>query len=134
MELPGDDEGVKRAAQKGDSGGDEGLVSKLGSEAGLGREEAAYYLKLLRQGSVPRSSEDQLADRLTRRGMAILSGDGTRIIPVHPRLGVANQYRTWRESMVREINERRMRTDKLILELIPVFEAAMEKRTGKGGR
>ena len=35
--------------------------------------------------------------------------------------------------MVREINERRMRVDGLILQLIPVYEAAMEKKTGPGG-
>jgi hypothetical protein len=62
------------------------------------------------------------------KGMAIISGDGKRVIPVHPRLGIANHYRVWREAMVREINDRRMRTDKLILELIPVYEAAMEKK------
>ncbi len=111
----------------------EELVRTLGTEAGLTREEAVYYLKLLHQGSVPASSETELAERLQRRGMAILSGDGTRIIPVHPRLGIANHYRTWRENAVREINERRMRTDKLILELIPVYEAATEKRTVEGG-
>ncbi len=109
------------------------MVYQLGTEAGLARDEALYYLKLVRLGSVPSSSETELAERVTRRGLAILSGDGTRIIPVHPRLGVANQYRTWRESMVREINERRMRTDKLILELIPTYEAAMKKRTGERG-
>jgi hypothetical protein len=35
--------------------------------------------------------------------------------------------------MVKEINERRMRVDKLILELIPVYEAATEKNMGRGG-
>ena len=65
--------------------------------------------------------------------MAIVSGDGKRVIPVHPRLGIANQYRTWREAMVREINQRRMRVDRLILELIPLYEAATEKNMGSGG-
>ncbi len=83
---------------------------------------------------MPATSNADLARRLTQRGMAILSGDGTRIKPVHPRLGIANHYRTWRENMVREINERRMRVDKLILELIPVYEAATEKRAEEGGR
>ncbi len=133
MGLARDDEGMKGASRREANADDERLVSKLGAEAGLGREEALFYLKLLREGSVPRSSQVELAERLTRRGMAIVSGDGARIIPVHPRLGVANQYRTWRENMVREINERRMRTDSLILELIPVYEAATEKRTGGGG-
>jgi hypothetical protein len=112
---------------------EEDVVKRLGSEAGLSREDAVLYLKLLSLGQVP-SSEAKAAGRLLDRGMAILSGDGKRIIPVHPRLGIANHYRTWREAMVREINERRMRVDKLILELIPVYEAATEKKTGGEGR
>jgi len=104
----------------------------LGTEVGLRRDDALLYLRLLREGHIP-SSESAKASPLLERGMAIVSGDGKRIIPVHPRLGIANHYRTWREAMVREINERRMRVDKLILELIPVYEAAMEKRTGSGG-
>ncbi|MDA4124337.1 MAG: hypothetical protein OK438_02620 [Thaumarchaeota archaeon] len=124
---------MKRVAPKGPVRDDEDLVSRLGAETGLTRDEASYYLKILRQGSVPASPKDELAEGLTHRGMTILSGDGQRIIPVHPRLGVANQYRTWRESMVREINDRRMRTDRLILELIPFYEAATEKRTDEGG-
>lgn len=113
---------------------EEEVVLRLGTEVGLTKQEAVYYLKLLRDGSVPATSNADLARRLTQRGMAILSGDGTRIKPVHPRLGIANHYRTWRENMVREINERRMRVDKLILELIPVYEAATEKRAEEGGR
>lgn len=112
---------------------DEGdVVARLGSEVGLSREDALLYLKLLQEGNIP-VSERGKAERLLVKGMAIVSGDGKRIIPVHPRLGIANHYRTWREAMVREINERRMRVDKLILELIPVYEAAMEKKTGSGG-
>jgi hypothetical protein len=108
------------------------VLSQLGSEAGLSEGDAVLYLRLLRQGYLP-LSESRRAALLLDRGMAIVSGDGRRIIPVHPRLGVANQYRTWREAMVREINERRMRVDKLILQLIPVYEAAMEKKTERGG-
>ena len=109
---------------------DEGdVVARLGSEVGLSREDALLYLKLLREGGVP-ASDRREAEGLLDRGMAIVSGDGKRIIPVHPRLGIANNYRTWREALVREINERRMRVDKLILELIPVYEAAMERETG----
>ena len=109
------------------------VVSRLGREAGLSSADARLYLKLLRDGDIP-SSDSAKASRLLDLGMAIVSGDGRRIIPVHPRLGIANQYRTWREAMVREINERRMRVDKLILELIPVYEAATEKSmTSKGG-
>jgi hypothetical protein len=104
------------------------IVTRLGTEAGLGPEEAGLYLNLLREGGMPAASQSGPARKLLARGMVILSGDGNRIIPVHPRLGIANYYRTWRENMVREINERRMRIDKLILELIPVYEAAMEKR------
>ena len=112
---------------------DEGdVVARLGSEVGLSREDALLYLKLLQEGDIP-ISERRKTERLLDRGMAIVSGDGKRIIPVHPRLGIANNYRTWREAMVREINERRMKVDKLILELIPVYEAAMEKNMGGGG-
>ena len=112
---------------------DEGdVAARLGSEVGLSHEDALLYLELLREGNVP-VSERGKAGRLLAEGMAIVSGDGKRIIPVHPRLGIANHYRTWREAMVREINERRMRVDKLILELIPVYEAAMERNMGSGG-
>jgi hypothetical protein len=113
---------------------EEGITLRLGTEVGLSREEAEYYLKLINDGSSAESSEKELVDRLSRRGMVILSGDGKKILPVHPRLGLANHYRTWRESMVREINERRMRVDKLIIELIPVYEAAMEKRVDEEAR
>ena len=108
------------------------IIGRLGTEVGLSHEDAALYLKLLRQGHID-ASEAARAATLLDRGMAIVSGDGRRIIPVHPRLGIANYYRTWREAMVREISERRMRVDKLILEIIPVYEAAMEKKTGGGG-
>lgn len=113
--------------------GDEAdVIRRLGTEAGLSQEDALLYLRLLRQGHIP-SSESGPASRLLDRGMAIVSGDGKRIIPVHPRLGIANCYRTWREAMVREMSERRMRVDRLILELIPVYEAATEKRMESGG-
>ena len=108
------------------------VVARLGTEAGLPPEDALLYLRLLRQGELP-SAEAEKASLLLERGMAIVSGDGRRVIPVHPRLGIANHYRTWREAMVREINERRMRVDRLILELIPLYEAATEKSRGKGG-
>lgn len=108
------------------------VIKSLGAEAGLSQEEALLYIKLLRAGQIP-VSEAAPTSKLLDKGMAILSGDGKRIIPVHPRLGIANHYRTWREAMVREINERRMRIDKLIIELIPVYEAAMEKNTTGGG-
>jgi len=108
------------------------VVARLGSEVGLSHGDALLYLKLLREGNIP-VSERGKAEELLDKGMAIVSGDGRRIIPVHPRLGIANNYRTWREAVVREINERRMRVDRLILELIPVYEAATEKNMGRGG-
>jgi hypothetical protein len=111
---------------------EEEVLTALSAETGLSRGEGELYLRLLREGNIPKS-ESAKASRLFEKGMAIVSGDGERIIPVHPRLGVANQYRTWREQMVREINERRMRVDKLILELIPLYEAAMEKKSMGGG-
>ena len=119
---------VRRADARDEPGG----VARLGSEVGLSHEEAVLYLNLLREGHIP-ASESGKATRLIGKGMAIVSGDGKRIIPVHPRLGIANHYRSWREAMVREINERRMRVDKLIVELIPLYEAATEKNMERGG-
>ena len=129
MELPGDPEGLSRASKGVRDEAD--IIRQLGSEAGLPEKDAALYLRLLRAGQLP-ASDSERAAVLLDRGMAIVSGDGKRIVPVHPRLGIANYYRTWREAMVREINERRMRVDKLILQLIPVYEAATEKKTGQG--
>lgn len=108
------------------------VIERLSSETEIRREDASLYLRLLKEGHLP-AKEAAGASRLLEKGMAIISGDGTRIIPVHPRLGVANHYRTWREAMVREINEKRMRVDRLILELIPLYEAATDKRANGGG-
>jgi len=120
------------AAMKGGIRDAADVARRLQAETGMDEEDARLYLKLLRQGYLL-SSESAQASHLIDRGMAIISGDGRRVIPVHPRLGIANNYRTWREAMVKEINERRMRVDKLILELIPVYEAATEKNMGRGG-
>ena len=111
---------------------EESVLRRLGVDAGLSRSEASLYLRLLQEGQIP-SSREREAATLLERGVAIVSGDGKRIIPVHPRLGIANHYRTWREAMVKEISERRMRVDRLILELIPLYDAAMEKRADAGG-
>lgn len=107
------------------------VLKKIEMETGLNEDECRLYLLLLKDGSLPVSRMDE-AERIMKKGMAIVSGDGKLVIPVHPRLGIANQYRTWREAMVREINDRRMRVDSLILELIPLYEAATEKRTRTG--
>jgi hypothetical protein len=131
MELDGDQEALSRRGRDALKD-EEDVVARLGSEAGLARDDARLYLKLLYSGELP-VSEAKKASALLDRGMAIISGDGKRVVPVHPRLGIANHYRTWREAMVREINERRMKVDRLILELIPVYEAAREKSTGTGG-
>lgn len=112
----------------------EDVIRRLGSEAGLSRSEALLYLKLLNQGWLPLSSRGAELHKLEAGGMVILSGDGKRFIPVHPRLAIANHYRAWREKVVKEIGDRRMRVDRLILELIPVYEATTEKRTPKEGR
>jgi sugar-specific transcriptional regulator TrmB len=111
------------------------VIRRLGTEAGLTRSEAELYLKLLGDGYLPLSSRGGDLEKLESEGMLILSGDGKKYVPVHPRLAIANHYRTWRERMVREINDRRMSVDRLILELIPVYEAATDKRLGlKGGK
>ena len=120
-----------KAPRRTAPGGEAETLRKLEQETGLADDEGKLYLRLLRVGSLPIEFASK-ARALTEKGMAIISGDGKRIIPVHPRLGIANQYRTWRENMVREINDRRMRVDSLILELIPLYEAATEKRTSGG--
>jgi sugar-specific transcriptional regulator TrmB len=104
------------------------IIRSLQSEVDLTKDEAALYLKLLTRGSLPLSANGRGLSSLEAKGMLILSGDGARYIPVHPRLAVANQFRTFRERIVRELNEKRLRTDRLILELIPLFESATEKR------
>jgi hypothetical protein len=112
--------------------GEPEMLERLQAETGLDRRDAELYLRLLRQGQLA-ASESKPASRLLELGLAILSGDGRRIIPVHPRLGIANQYRMWRERVVKEVNDRRLRVDRLILELIPLYEAAREKKTeGEG--
>ncbi len=110
------------------------VVRRLSDETGLSKDDASSYLTILKEGSTRDSSKNPGIERLEDLGMLILAGDGKRYIPVHPRLAIANSYRTWRERMVREINDRRMRVDRLILELIPLYEAATEKRTGGEGR
>lgn len=107
------------------------VLQGLGSEVELTPEEAELYLSILKEGELPKSKKSRALERLLAEGMVILSGDNRMYIPVHPRLAIANHYRTWRERVVREVNERRMRTDKLILELIPVYEATTEKRLAK---
>jgi DNA-binding transcriptional ArsR family regulator len=109
----------------------EEIIMHLMGEVDLTKGEAMLYLKLLTDGSLPLSAKGRDLSTLQAMGMLILSGDGTRYIPVHPRLAVANHFRTFREKVVRELNERRMRIDRLILELIPLFEAATEKRLRK---
>lgn len=111
---------------------EEDIIQRLCKDAGLARDDALLYLRLLRDGRVP-LSQRRGAATLLEKGMAIISGDGEEIIPVHPRLGIANHFRTWREAMVREVNERRLRVDRLILELIPLYEAATDKRTEREG-
>src|SRR5712691_9701527 len=112
---------------------EEEVVRGLGSEIELGRQEALLYLKILREGGIPRAKKSRSTEILLSRGMILLSGDGKRFIALHPRLGIANYFRTYQERVARELRERRMRVDKLILELIPVYEATTEKRLAEQG-
>jgi hypothetical protein len=108
------------------------VVDRLRSELELTRDEAVLYIELLKKGSIPSSTRSKELLVLVARGMAILSGDDRRYIPVHPRLAVANHFRTWRDKLVKEMNEKRMRVDRLILELIPVYEGTTEKKPASG--
>jgi hypothetical protein len=112
---------------------EESVIRRLVSEIELGREEAKQYLKILREGGIPKAEKNRSTEVLLSRGMILLSGDGKRFIPLHPRLGVANYFRTYQEQVSRELRERRMRVDKLILELIPVYEATTEKKLALRG-
>jgi hypothetical protein len=107
-------------------------LRRLVEEVELSEKEARVYLKLLKEGSAPAKPRTPEIAKLMDEGIVILSGDNSRFIPVHPRLAIANHYRTWREKLVKEINERRMRVDRLILELIPLYEAVTEKRLAEG--
>ena len=112
---------------------EEAVVRSLGTDIELGREEAMLYLKILREGGIPKAEKNRSTEVLLSRGMILLSGDGSRFIALHPRLGVANYFRTYQEQVTRELRERRMRVDKLILELIPVYEATTEKKLAEQG-
>lgn len=111
---------------------EESVVDRLGNELELTKDEARLYVEILKKGSLPSSSKSKELQGLVGRGMVILSGDGRCYIPVHPRLAVANHFRTWRDKLVKEMNDKRMRVDRLILELIPVYEGATEKRLAEG--
>ena len=112
---------------------EEAVIRSLASDVELGREEATLYLKILREGGIPKAEKNRSTEVLLSRGMILLSGDGSRFIALHPRLGVANYFRTYQERVTRELRERRMRVDKLILELIPVYEATMKKKLSEQG-
>jgi hypothetical protein len=107
------------------------IVRSLVLDAGLSEKEAIAYIDMLKKGKVKKENADSAILGLAEKGMVILSADNTSYIPTHPRLAVANQFRTWREKILKEMNERRMRIDKLILELIPMYEKLEEKRSGK---
>jgi len=112
---------------------EEAVIRSLGTDIELGREEAMLYLKILREGGIPKAEKNRSTEVLLSRGMILLSGDGSRFIALHPRLGVANYFRTYQEWVTRELREKRMRVDKLILELIPVYEATTEKKLAEQG-
>src|SRR5256712_12599918 len=112
---------------------EEVVIRSLGSDVELGREEAMLYLKILREGGIPKAEKNRSTEVLLSRGMILLSGVGSRFIALHPRLGVANYFRTYQEQVTRELRERRMRVDKLILEQIPVYEAATKQRQAEQG-
>jgi hypothetical protein len=107
---------------------EEGVLRRLEDEVELTKKEARTYLGLLKGGYVPREQKSPEIEKLIELGMIILSGDNSRFVPVHPRLAVANHYRTWREELVKQMTERRMRVDRLILELIPLYEALNDRK------
>ena len=107
------------------------LAAEVAKEVGVSAGAAEAYVECLSAGKL--EAGDSETQELLKKGLVILSGDGKRHIPVHPRLAVGGAYRTWREEVVRELNARRMKMDALILRLIPLYENATEKRGGAGG-
>lgn len=84
---------------------------------GLSEEEAATYLRALKDGSV---SGD--LGKLVSRGMLIRSSDEKVYLPVHPRLALSNLFRSQGDRLSPEMKARRRLVDKLTLELVPVYE------------
>jgi len=113
---------------------EESAIRRLGSEVALSREEAVQYVRILKEGGLRKAEKDHSTEVLLSRGMIVLSGDNSRYVPVHPRLAIANYFRTYQVKVAHELKERRMRIDKLILELIPLYEATMEKRLAQRSR
>ena len=63
---------------------EEEIIRILGTDVGLSRDEAVYYLKLIGNGSAEASTEREFAERLTRRGMAIWQGTTRESRPFIP--------------------------------------------------
>lgn len=96
-------------------------------------KEAELYLETLREGiCVPKdpATRDQ-ARSLVARGMLILGARGESYLPLHPRLALSNLFRACEETGVRQRKERRLRVDRLTLELIPLM-AGESKGTNPG--
>ena len=86
-------------------------------------KEAELYLETLRQGiCVPRdpATRDR-ARSLAARGVLILGARGESYLPLHPRLALSNLFRVYEETVTRQRKERRLRVDRLTLELIPLM-------------
>jgi biotin operon repressor len=95
---------------------------RLISELDLSEEEAKTYVEALRAGRLLSIGRSKVMEDLVAKGMMIRSSDNKGYIPLHPRLAVSNQFRTYQEKMIRQMKEKRLAVDKLTLELIRLYE------------
>ncbi len=97
-------------------------------------EEAELYIDTLREGgSVPTDAKSRaVAESLVARGMLILDSKGRSYLAVHPRMALSNLFRARDERGAVQRKEKRLRVDRLTLELLPLLPGE-SKGTNAGG-
>jgi hypothetical protein len=100
---------------------------------GISQEEAELYIQAIGGARIgpqtlmnPRKKD--AVSGLSAKGMVIRAGKkkSNEFIPVHPRLALSNLFRIYDEKVARERKERRLRVDRLTLELVPIYERAKD--------
>jgi sugar-specific transcriptional regulator TrmB len=113
--------------------GEEALIEQLSRELELPVDEARLYVAAVREGGVRESdaATKRLANSLLARGMLIRGGRDGYYRPVHPRLALSNLFRAYEEKMARARKEKRLLTDRLTLELIPLYDQSKDTNLGR---
>jgi len=94
----------------------------------ISSSEAEVYLQAIAVGGIQGrvltedSKKAETVDSLVARGMLIRASGGKRYLPVHPRLALSNLFRAYEERLFAERKQRRLSTDRLTIELIPMYE------------